>query len=243
MMKLWHRLLVLFLSLLLMVMVLTGYFVARGYNRYIQAIRETPVEEAVANYPFGERIRFNQLSPAFVYAVVAVEDQRYFYRRGFDWVALFRAIINNLVAHRAVEGASTIGQQVAKNLYFQGGRRGLEEKLAEVFLMNELENQYSKEEVLALYVSMNYYGDGLWGIAQASKGYYQTSPAELDYAHAAMLAGIPNAPSYYQLSTGYEQAVRRQRKVLSRMKEEGYISEQEYEEALLVDVHPVPEGN
>ena len=116
---------------------------------------------------------------------------------------------------------------------------GLEEKIAEIFLMNDLEREYSKKELFALYANMNYYGDGYWGIHDACKGYYDQSPSDLSLAKAAILAGIPNAPAIYQLSDGYEKAKERQAWVLQTMVNNDYISSLEAEEAKKEDVRPI----
>lgn len=205
----------------------------KGYIRSVQVQESLPVEKAVTVYTSGkDYVSFEELDPDFVHAVVAVEDKRYFERSGPDFIALCRAIYMNFLYKRPVEGGSTIPQQIAKNLWFVGTERGLDEKIAEVFLMGKLQDRYTKEELLALYANMNYYGDGYWGIGQASRGYYSTGPDQLSVAQAAMLAGIPNAPGIYQLSTGHDLAVQRQRKVLQRMLAEGYLTEAEYQEAL-----------
>ena len=106
-------------------------------------------------------------------------------------------------------------------------------------IMYDLEEKYSKEELFALYANMNYYGDGYWGLKNAARGYYKAQANDLSLAKAAILAGIPNAPSAYQLSTGYELAKNRQEKVLTTMVNNNIISEEEKAEALLEDVTPV----
>jgi monofunctional glycosyltransferase len=228
------------LALLAVLLLAGGALVRRGYVTYRQVTSETSVVEAATPYfSSSSYTSFKDLNENFVNAVVAVEDQRFFRRYGFDWVALCRALLNNLEAGSIVEGASTISQQIAKNLYFSDTPRGIEEKVAEVFIMYDLEKTYSKASLLALYVSMNYYGDGCWGIASAAEGYYGVTPAELDLAQSAMLAGIPNAPSAYQLSTGYDLAMQRMKKVLTRMVEEDYITQEEMDAALQEDMHPV----
>jgi len=213
----------------------SGVFIA-GFNLYRQKIESTPLPVAVEPYISSERYSpFEEIDPDFVDAVVAIEDKRYFKRDGYDWIALFRAIINNYRAKRFVEGGSTIGEQVAKNLYFYGEERGLLEKIAEVFLMNAIEDAYSKEDVFALYASMNYYGDGYWGLKEASQGYFEKQCNDLSIPEAAILAGIPNAPVIPQHSTGYDKAKDRQEKILKKMLEEGYISEDEYDQSLIYD--------
>ena len=230
--------------LLLCIIGISGLLLKEGYTAYKSAIDRLPVEKAVR--PYMDRddfVAYEDLDPYFVQAVVAVEDQRYFERYGFDWRALARAIFNNLKAGAFIEGGSTISQQIAKNLYYQNTHRGIREKIAEVYLMNDLESKYTKKELLALYVNMNYYGDGYWGIAQASEGYFHTSPAQLTLAQAAMLAGIPNAPGAYQLSTGYDRALLRMKKVLVRMVKMKYITNQQAQQAAQEDLYQASAGD
>ena len=231
------------LLIFLFIVGISSLLLKEGYTAYKSAISRLPVEKAVR--PYMERadfVAYEDLSSYFVDAIVAVEDQRYFKRYGFDWPALARAIFNNLKAGAFIEGGSTISQQIAKNLYYQNTHRGIREKIAEVYLMNDLESKYTKKELLALYANMNYYGDGYWGIAQAAKGYFHTSPDHLSLAQAAILAGIPNAPGAYQLSTGYDRAILRMKKVLARMVKMKYITDQQAQEAVQEDLYQSPVG-
>ena len=223
----------LFLCILIILFLGAGFLTGSGYLCYRESVNEKSILSAVEPYVKDpEFVSFYDIDTDFVNAVVAVEDKRFFSRHGFDWVALIRAIVNNLEAGRAVEGASTITQQTAKNLYYLGKPRGFREKIAEVFIMFEMESHFSKREIFAIYANMNYYGDGYWGIGQASRGYFHKDPSDLTIAQAAMLAGIPNAPGRYQWSTGFDLAKKRQEKVLSRMYEDGMISEKSYQDAM-----------
>ncbi len=237
-MKLLRRLLS-FLIFLSMVLALAGtiFFMHVGRMRSRDAIASRPVKEAAEVYlDCDSCLAFEEVDPDLVHAVTSIEDKRFFERTGFDWVALIRAVINNFKAGRMVEGGSTITQQIAKNLYFADVPRGFDEKLAEVFLMAELETIFTKKQLFAVYVNMNYYGDGYWGLKQAAAGYYQKDAGDLTPAEAAMLAGIPNAPALYQLSTGHDRALTRQRRILQAMRKNKYITEEEYQAALLEDV-------
>lgn len=212
----------------------------QGYKLYRQSIEQVSIRQAVEPIMQDNSfVPYEELSQDFVHGVVAVEDQRYFKRYGFDWIALCRALLNNLEAGAFVEGGSTISQQIGKNLYYERVPRGITHKVAEVFLMYDLERTYTKEELLAVYVNMNYYGDGYFGIQQAAEGYYGQTPSSLTLAQAAMLAGIPNAPAAYQLSTGYDKALKRMAKVLKRMEQEHFITHAQREQALQEDMHPV----
>ena len=211
-----------------------------GYYRYKKEIQRKPISEVVLEYTSkDDYVDFNDIDEDFVNAVVSVEDKRFFERKGYDYVAFIRAMRNNFILKSFVEGGSTISEQIAKNLYLNGQVRAIEEKIAEIFIMLDLEKQYSKEELFALYANMNYYGDAYWGIKQASSGYYDKECDDLSLAQAAILAGIPNAPAVYQLSSGYDLAKNRQEKVLKSMLNNGYISQEELEQALLEDVHPI----
>ncbi len=233
------------IGILMILLIMAGTLLA-GYGYYIaekvrdEAIREKPLEEAVSAYTEKEGyLTYEAIDPDFVNAVVAVEDKRYFERDGYDFIALARAIYNNLRYGNLIEGGSTIPEQIAKNLYFGTADRELDEKLAGILIMHDLEEKYTDEELFALYANMNYYGDGYYGLKNAAEGYYGLSASDLSLAKAAMLAGLPNAPSAYQLSTGYEYAKKRQKKVLQCMLKNEYISEQEYNEALNEDVRPI----
>ena len=150
-----------------------------------------------------------------------------------------RALYSDFQNRDLVEGGSTISEQIAKNLYLGGYVNGLEEKMAEIFIMLKLEDTFSKQELFALYANMNYYGDSYFDIHEAARGYYHKEPSQLSLAQSAMLAGIPNAPAVYQLSDGYELAKQRQEWVLKKMLENGYISKDQYETALAEDVRAV----
>ena len=233
------KLIRIFLILLLLLTSVIATLLVQGHFRYEREIRSKPLEEAISEYTArDDYVKFEDIDEDFVNAVISVEDKRFFSRKGYDFVALIRALYHNFKARDVIEGGSTITEQIAKNLYLGGSVNGLEEKMAEIFIMMALEKEYSKEDLFALYANMNYYGDGYWGIAQAAKGYYGLKPNELSLGKAAMLAGIPNAPSVYQLSDGYDLAKQRQEWVLSTMYNNSYISEAELQKAKAEDVRP-----
>ena len=221
------------LLLLLIILCISATLLVMGYFRYKREVEALPVREAVSAYTDREDfIPFEKIDEDFVHAVISVEDKRFFERKGYDWIALIRALYHNFLAREFVEGGSTISEQIAKNLYLGGYVTGVEDKMCEIFFLYDLEKTYSKEELFALYANMNYYGDGYWGIERASQGYFGVSCSDLDLAEASILAGIPNAPAVYQLSTGYDLAKERQEWVLSTMVRSGYITEEEAEKAL-----------
>ena len=225
--------------LLCIVTAVTTLF-CQGYVRYRREIKAVPLNIAVGTYTADPAyVQFDDIDEDFVNAVISVEDKRFFKRNGYDFIALCRALYHNFLAGDMIEGGSTISEQIAKNLYFDGYVNGLEEKTAEIFILYELEKALSKEELFALYANMNYYGDGYWGIRDAARGYYQASCSDLSLAQASMLAGLPNAPAIYQLSDGYDLAKERQEWVLRTMCRNGFISKSELEAAKAENVRPV----
>ena len=222
-----------FRVLLCAVLLFAGYAVLGGYRKMRAVMSNRPLETAVAEYTSSENyLTYDRIPSDFVDATVSVEDKRFFRRSGYDFIALGRAILSNIRHGEIVDGGSTIPQQIAKNLYFHFADTSVTTKTAQVFILYQLESHYSKEELFALYANMNYYGDGYYGLYNASKGYFKKDPMDLTLAEAALLAGIVNAPSAYQLSTGYDLAILRQHKVLETMLDNEKITEEQYSDAL-----------
>ena len=134
--------------------------------------------------------------------------------------------MNDIKAGRYVEGGSTITQQLAKNLYFSQ-EKTMSRKAAEVFLALEIEQKYTKDEILELYVNSIYFGDGYYSVGEASEGYFGKPASEMNDYECTLLAGVPNAPSKYAPSKNLALAEKRQQKVISRMEACGYITEEE----------------
>ncbi|NLM45721.1 MAG: PBP1A family penicillin-binding protein [Firmicutes bacterium] len=179
-------------------------------------------------------IRLEEL-PAYVpRAFIAIEDHRFYEHFGLDIQALLRALFRNLQEGRVVEGGSTITQQLARNLFLTH-ERTWKRKLQEALLTLQLERKYSKNEILEKYLNTIYFGHSAYGIEAAARTYFNKPAAELTLAEAALLAGIPRGPGLYSPYLGEqarEAAKKRQAAVLSRMVEEGFITEQEKETAL-----------
>lgn len=163
-----------------------------------------------------EYISIDKVSKNFTDAIVAIEDRRFYNHGALDPIAIVRATINNIKAGKVVQGGSTITQQLAKNLCLTN-EVTMDRKLTEMFLAFELEREYSKDEILELYINVIYYGDGYEGIKQASEGYYGKAPSDLNYQEATMLAGLPQAPSAYALSKNPEAAKNRQKQVIAAL--------------------------
>lgn len=222
---------------LLLCVTLAVLLVGAGYVQYRIVIQQTPLSEAIANVQASDNyVVLDEIDPFFLQAVVAVEDRRFYQRQGLDFRSLGRAMWTNLKNFDLLEGGSTIGQQVGKNLYFDF-RFNVLRKIAEVFLLYDIEKTITKDETLELYVNMNYYGDGYIGIKRAAIGYFDRLPSELTLGQASLLAGLPQSPSRFQLSNHFERAKIRQKKVLGDMVELGLISQQQADDIWLEDVY------
>lgn len=203
--------------------------IGKGYDVYREAIETVSLEERVADVQNKELYAsFEKLPETYVNAVVAVEDKRFFKHSGIDPIAICRAVIHDIRAMSFVEGGSTITQQLAKNLYFSQEKE-LTRKIAEVFVAFDLEKNYSKDEIFELYVNSIYFGNGYYGIAEASEGYFEQEPEEMSEYESTLLAGVPNAPSVYAPTKNPDLAAKRQLQVLHRMEVCGYFSEEDAE--------------
>ena len=145
-----------------------------------------------------------------------------------DVLSIGRAVVTNVKEMSLIEGGSTITQQLAKNLFFTQ-EKDFSRKIAEIFMGYNLEKNYSKEEILELYVNTSYFGSGYYGIREASLGYYNKEPKDLNFLECTMLAGLPNAPSAYALNKYPERAQQRQKQVINKMVKHGYLTKGEAE--------------
>ncbi len=170
------------------------------------------------------------ISPELRKAIVAIEDRRFYDHMGFDLTGMGRAALVNIQHGRIEEGASTITQQLVKNL-FLANEQTLTRKVQELLLALDIELAYSKDEILEMYLNVVYYGAGFYGVNAASEGYYGKSPAALDLPEASMLAGVPNAPSELSPFVDFIAAKKRQAIVLDTMEAQGLIDARTAEDA------------
>lgn len=188
---------------------------------------ETALDQRV---PDNQRVKGDEISQNLKDALVATEDKRYYEHGAIDLFGIGRAFYTNVTAGRTVEGGSTITQQLVKNL-FLSSKRIMSRKVEEVILAYLMELYYTKDEILTMYLNTIYYGNNYYGIEQAAKGYFDTTPAKLTLGQAALLAGMPQAPSYYNPVTNYKGAKERQRTVLTLMTQQGLITNREADKA------------
>ncbi|MGI8839876.1 MAG: transglycosylase domain-containing protein [Caulobacteraceae bacterium] len=173
---------------------------------------------------YGPPVDLARLPPYVPAAFVAIEDRRFYEHPGFDAMGIARAIVTDLGEGRPSQGASTITQQLARNLYLSG-ERTLERKAQELVYAVELERAYTKRQILGMYVSRVYFGSGAYGIEAAARRYFNKPAARLTLKEAAILAGIPKSPTAYDPAEQPAAAEGRADLVLSAMAETGAITE------------------
>jgi penicillin-binding protein 1A len=186
-------------------------------------------------------IPLEQVSYHTIKAFIAAEDDRFFEHKGIDFVSIARALFKNIMAGKIEQGGSTITQQVTKSLLLKNPARTYKRKVREALLSLQIEREFSKEEILYLYLNQIYLGHGQYGVEAASRTYFGKTASELSIAESAVLAGLAQAPSKDSPIKHLDRAKIRQKYVLDRMREEGFISDQEHEEALAAPLYIRPE--
>ncbi len=183
---------------------------------------------------FGEKRRvpltLNQIPPEMVKAFIATEDSRFYEHHGIDPVGVFRAASIALISGHATQGASTITQQLARN-FFLSPEKTLMRKIKEAFLAIRIEQLLSKDEILELYLNKIYLGYRAYGVGAAAQVYFGKTVDQLTLSEMAMIAGLPKAPSTFNPLYSPERALARRNVVLSRMLDQNYITQQQYDEA------------
>ncbi len=162
-------------------------------------------------------------------AVLAIEDDRFYDHGGVDYMGILRAAVHNLTSH-SKQGASTITQQVARN-FFLSSEQTLKRKIYEALLAWKIEQNLTKDQILELYMNQIYLGQRAYGFSSAAQIYFGKKLSDITVAEAAMLAGLPKAPSAYNPVANPKRARARQQYILERMFQLGYISEAQYKEA------------
>jgi penicillin-binding protein 1A len=182
-----------------------------------------------------EELDIEDIPDSLVQSFIASEDRRFLNHNGVDYQGILRATWANLRAGEVVEGGSTITQQLSRIVYLNQEQEVMR-KLREMRIAQKIENAYSKEEILERYLNLVYLGSGAYGVADAAWVYFGKSVDELNVAETAMLAGIAPAPSAYSPLENPEAAKGQRDRVLSRLYDQGFIEEAEYEEAIASDL-------
>ena len=178
-----------------------------------------------------EWVALDEISPFVIKATITIEDKNFYEHHGFDVLRIGKALLNNVKSKKIVEGASTITQQYAKNLYLSFDKT-LKRKINELWYTIQIETHYTKDEILEGYLNTINYGHGMYGIENASNFYFNKSSIDLTLAEACMLVNIPKSPNNYSPVNNYEKAKERQKYVLDTLLENEVISEDEYTNAI-----------
>ena len=192
-----------------------------GYLKYKEAVDEISITDKIQEIRESENYtKLEYISLDYKNAVVSIEDHRFYDHSGIDILSIIRSTYVNLKSKSLTYGASTISQQVGRLMYFSQEKSFIR-KVSEIFVAFELEKNYSKDEILELYLNLMYFGNGYYGITEASQGYFDKLPKDLNLYEATYLAGLPNAPSVY--SENAELAEERRIQVENAMRKYGYI--------------------
>ncbi|MFN2744643.1 MULTISPECIES: transglycosylase domain-containing protein [unclassified Bacillus (in: firmicutes)] len=225
-------LLLIFLSIIVMTVVLAAKW--QGAPS-VQVPRSTVLYDGngkqMGETHYGQKrywVSLDNINPAVIDATLTVEDRNFFRHHGFDFVRMAGAVIADLKAMSKVQGASTITQQYARNLYL-GHDKTWKRKWNEAFYTIRLEQNYSKKEILEGYLNTIYYGHGAYGIEAASRLYFGKRAKDLNTAEAAMLAGIPKGPSVYSPLVNEKKAKERQEMILTMMAKEQKLTKKQAE--------------
>ncbi len=255
-MKIFFKSLVVFFLLALTVLMLLGVF-------YLYICRDLPKISTLKDYrppiitsvysddnrKIGEFYRerrivvpLDRIPETLLDAFIAAEDARFYKHKGVDYISIIRAMFKNIEAGTIVQGGSTITQQVTKS-FFLTPERSYTRKLKEAILAYDIDNSFTKEEILFLYLNQIYLGHGAYGVEAAAENYFGKTVEVLNLAECAMLAGLPQAPSSYSPFRYPEKAKNRQIYVLTRMVTEGYITEDQKAEAINTELDIKPRRN
>lgn len=214
-------------------------FIYIGLLIYAEVSSKLPINGANSFYLYDkdnnlfsgktDALPLSDISPYLIDATIAIEDKNFYKHAGFDILRIIKALFINFTNQKTLQGASTITQQYAKNLFLDFDKKW-SRKIEEAVLTLRLEAHYSKDELLAGYLNTINYG-GVFGIENASNYYFGKSAKELTLAEASILAGIPKSPSNYSPISNYENAKKRQYLILDAMVKNGYITEEEKNDA------------
>ena len=222
----------LFIFIIIISIFSISLIVFKGYKMYTEAIKETPIEDKINEIKNSENyIKIDNIDEDFKNAIIAVEDHRFYNHKGIDLISTTKAIFINIKNKELTTGGSSITQQLAKNMYFSLEKK-FSRKIAEIFVVSYLEENLTKDEILELYLNTIYYGNGYYGINNASLGYFDKNANDLTLDEATILAGLPNAPSAYSLDKNKELAKKRQKQVLNAMIKYNYITEENVQKVI-----------
>ena len=221
------------------ILVIIAFFI--GIYAYAKVSNKLAINSANGYYLYDKNkelftgnntnwVKLKDISPNLINATISIEDKNFYKHKGFDYLRIGKAMITNIKRRKNVQGASTITQQYAKNLFLNFDKKW-SRKIEEAWLTIRLETHYSKDEILEGYLNTINYG-GIYGIENASKYYFNKKAKDLTLAEASILAGIPKSPSNYAPIKHPKKAKERQKLILNSMEKEGYISKKDKNKAI-----------
>ena len=239
-MKLWKKFIIFnFIALILCCLGLYGYAyfspkldIKNANQFYIYDDRNELIYQGSGN---NEWISLDDVSPHFINAIISTEDKNFYNHIGFDFLRIGKAMFINLKNGKIVQGASTISQQYVKNMYLEFDKTW-SRKIEEALLTMRLEVHYSKDEILEGYINTINFGQGNYGIQNASQYYFNKDAKDLSMEEAIMLAGIPKSPSNYNPVSNYKSSIKRSKVIADLMYDNDYITEEEVNKLFINDV-------
>ena len=239
-MKLWKKFIIFnFIALILCCLGLYGYAyfspkldIKNANQFYIYDDRNELIYQGSGN---NEWISLDDVSPHFINAIISTEDKNFYNHIGFDFLRIGKAMLINLKNGKIVQGASTISQQYVKNMYLEFDKTW-SRKIEEALLTMRLEVHYSKDEILEGYINTINFGQGNYGIQNASQYYFNKDAKDLSMEEAIMLAGIPKSPSNYNPVSNYKSSIKRSQVIADLMYDNDYITEEEVNKLFINDV-------
>ncbi len=214
--------------ILFFIVIIFAFLMAFKFIYPIEDKMRSSTDEYVKEYGV-KYIELESVNQDFVDSILMTEDRRFYSHNGIDSIGVLRAIKTNVVAGELKEGASTITQQLIKNIILSH-ERTFERKAKEAVLALATESYMDKDYILETYINIIYFGNGAYGIENASQLYFGKSSSDLTISESTFLAGLPNGPSLYDPYTNMELAKQRQKEILNNLVDTGYITEEESEE-------------
>lgn len=239
---------------LLILMSLVGIFVGSSYLVYlaktadVENLRAGLEQTTVVYDRYGEEagelysqkgtfVSLEEISPNIQNTVISTEDKRFYTHKGADPIGIARAAVGIILNRGAITGGgSTITQQLAKNAYLTLDQT-LIRKAKELFLAFEIEKQYAKEDILEMYLNNSYFGNGVWGVEDASQRYFGKSAMDVSLAEAAVLTAILKGPSIYNPIDDYEASINRRDLVLQLLADNGFVDQETADAAMAEDIY------
>lgn len=223
-----------------LIFILSGYFclltlfpsVYLNHLNYIEInSKDNEYSFSLINENVSSYVTLDHISKEFLNTLIYIEDQRFYKHEGIDISRIIASLIENIKANKIVQGGSTITQQLAKNAYLSNDKSYLR-KVLEILYSKKIEDKYSKEEILEMYINNLYFSHNIYGLKNASEYYFNLDPSLLNYSQSALLVGIINAPNIYAPDIDLNASITKQQQILSTLYKNKIIDKITYQEAL-----------